>query len=186
MFYLHGGAGAVGILGVVEEGEELVIFPVRDGIELVGVALGAAHGEAEPHGAGGVDAIDDGLDAELFAVRSTLLVDEGVAVEGGGDELGFGGVGKEVAGELLDGEAVEREVVVEGLDDPIAVGPHVAATIDRVAVGVGIAGLVEPVPPPALAVVRAGEEAIDEARPGVGALVVDEGRRFLQESGGDR
>ena len=60
----HGAGVALGaveaVLGhVVEEGVELVILLLRDRVELVVVALGAADGQAEPDGAGGVDAVDD-------------------------------------------------------------------------------------------------------------------------------
>ena len=70
-------------------------------------------------------------------------------------------LGQQVAGELLDRELVERHVVVQGFDDPIAIGPHLALAVDRVAVAVGIAGLVEPVAAPAFAVVGGGEELFD-------------------------
>ena len=41
LFDLHrGGNGAVGIFGVVEEGEEFVILPVCNRIELVRVGIG--------------------------------------------------------------------------------------------------------------------------------------------------
>ena len=47
------------------------------------------------------------------------------------------------------------------------------------AVGVGIAGGVEPVPSPALAVVRAGQEPVDQLLVGVGASVGEEGVDLL-------
>ena len=60
-----------------------------------------------------------------------------------------------VAGELLEDEAVERLVGVEGADDVVAIAPGVGPRfVELVAVGVGVAGEVEPVPAPALAVVR--------------------------------
>ncbi len=77
-------------------------------------------------------------------------------------------LGQQVAGELLDREPVERQVAVEGVDDPVAVLPDRARGVDAVAVGVGVAGQVEPVPRPALAVVRRGEQAVDEPLVGVG------------------
>lgn len=179
MFDLHRGAGAVGIFGVVEEGEEFVILTVCDGIELVRVALGATHSEAKPNRAGSVDAVDDRLDAELFAVRSALLVDESVSVKGGGNELAFAAVRKKVTGQLFDGELIEGKIVVECLDDPVAVRPHITAAIDRIAVGVGVASLVEPVPTPTLAIVRACEESVYKESPCVGTFVVDEGGCFF-------
>ena len=85
------GAAVVDVAGVVEEGEQLVVLAVLDGVEFVRVALAAADGEAEPDRAGGVDAIDDGFVAELLLVGAAFFVDERVAVEGGGDALALGG-----------------------------------------------------------------------------------------------
>jgi hypothetical protein len=68
---------------------------------------GAGQGQAEQGGAGGVDAVDHGLDAELLRVDAALLVDLGVAVEAGGDALGRGWRGEEIAGQLFDHKLVE-------------------------------------------------------------------------------
>ena len=46
-----GGEFEVGLVAVVEEGEELVVLLLRDRVVLVVVALGAADGQAEPDGA---------------------------------------------------------------------------------------------------------------------------------------
>ena len=154
-----------------------------DGIEFVVVALGAADGEAEPDGAGGGDAIEDAVDAELFFVDAAFLVDLGVAMEAGGDFLAFGGVGQEVAGELLDGELVEGHVGVEGVDDPVAEFPDLAGGVDGIAVAVGVAGLVEPPAAPAFAVVGALEEAVDEFGVGLVGGVGEEGGDFFRGRG---
>ena len=69
-----------------------------------------------------------------------------------------------VAGELFEDEAVEGPVVVESADDVIAIAPgrraHVVGVEDPL--GVGVAREVEPVPRPALAIVRRLEEPIKE------------------------
>ena len=77
--------------------------------------------------------------------------------------------GKEVAGELHLHELVVGKVVVDLLDDPVAVDPgaverHVAATagVETADVVVAVAGDVEPVAAPALAVGGRGEEAVDD------------------------
>ena len=69
--------------------------------------------------------------------------------------------GQQIAGELLDGEAVERHVVVEGRDDPVAIEPHLPFVVEVQAVRVGVAGDVEPVAGHLLAVMLRGEIAID-------------------------
>ena len=72
------------------------------------------------------------------------------------------GARQEVAGDLVDHEAVERLVAVEGGDDPVAPGPHGPGEVVLKAVGVGVAGAVEPVHRHPLAVVRRGEQAVDQ------------------------
>jgi hypothetical protein len=46
------------------------------------------------------------------------------------------GRGKEIAGDLLDRELVEGLVLVEGGDDPVAIGPDVAEVVEVEPVGV--------------------------------------------------
>ena len=71
-------------------------------------------------------------------------------------------VGQQVAGELLDREPVERQVAVEGADDPVAIGPHLAEVVEVIAVGVGVAGGVEPVAGAVLAPAGRGEQPVDQ------------------------
>ena len=84
-------------------------------------------------------------------------------VEGGGEFLVAGGTGEEVAGELLDDELIDGEVVVEGFDDPIAVGPGIGFDIGLVAEGIGVAGDIEPRRGHAFAEAGRGEQAIDDS-----------------------
>ena len=170
----------------VEEGEELVELLLRDRIVLVAVAARAAHGQAHPGGGRGFDAVDHVFDQILFGNRAALEVDHVVAIETGGDLVVRGGVGQQVAGELLDREAVERHVVVEGADHPVAPGPHVAMAVDVIAVGVGVAGEVEPLHGHALAVVRRGEQAVDLLLVGVGRFVGEEGVDFVRSRAAGR
>ena len=174
-----GGTGVISVLAVVEKPQQAVVVLVRDGIEFVCVTLRATDGEPEPHGAGGVDAVHRRLDAKLLRVGTALLVDQRVAVEGAGDELRLLRVGQEVAGDLLGGEPVERQVVVERLDHPIAVRPHLPFAVDRITVRVRVARTVEPVPPPALAVVVASEQPVDALFVGLRTRVRNEGGDLL-------
>ena len=69
-----------------------------------------------------------------------------------------------IGGELGDDELVERPIGVEAGDDPIAIGVGmlvVAVFFEDVALGVGVAGDVEPVAGPAFAEARRGEQPID-------------------------
>ena len=96
-------------------------------------------------------------------------------MEAGGDDVVGRGAGEEIAGDLASREGVERQVVVEGPDHPIAIRPDPPFAVFLIAVGVGIAGQIEPSPRPAFAVARAREQPIDEFFIGIGGSVGDEG-----------
>ena len=84
-------------------------------------------------------------------------------------------LGQQVAGQLLDRELVERQVAVEGVDDPVAPRPHAAQAVDVVAVRVGVAGRVEPGHGHPLAVARRLQQRVDALLVGVGRRVGEEG-----------
>ena len=52
----------------------------------------------------------------------------------------------------------KRQVAVERLDDPVAIGPHLAVVVEVQAVRVGVARGIEPVAGAMLALVRRGHE----------------------------
>lgn len=82
-------------------------------------------------------------------------------MEAGGDELFARGGWIEIAGELGDGELIEWHIVVEGLDGPISPVPHGSGWITLVAVGVGIAGCLQPFPDHSFSVVGGLKKLID-------------------------
>ena len=139
------------------------------------VADGAAGGHAEKDLAEGFRAVA-GVEDFVFLVDDAAFVGRDIAaVEAGGDFLFERGAGQQIAGELLDRELVEGHVLVEGFDDPIAIGPDFAEVVEVDAVGVGVAGDVEPVAAAVLAPLLGVHEAIDEVFIGLGVFVVDEG-----------
>ena len=72
-------------------------------------------------------------------------------------------------------EPVVRDVGVEGVDDVVAIEVRLGDRIvGVVAGGVGVAGEVEPVASPALAVLGRGEQLVDQPREGIGPIVGDE------------
>ena len=82
---------------------------------------------------------------------------------------------KYIAGHLLAHEPGVRLVVVERLDEPVAVRPGVFADgILVVAVRLRIVGDVHPVPGPAFAVARTREQSVDQPLGRAGGVVVDE------------
>jgi len=126
------------------------------------VALGTLEGESQPGAGGGCHPVDGTFDAVLLLVSAALAVAESLAVESGGKLLPWGGLGQEVACELLSGELVKRHVVVDGLDDPVAPEPGIGAGVVLfISVAIRIARLVEPVASPSFAEMRRSEEAVD-------------------------
>ena len=150
----------VGVGGLIEELHELIEFLVLDRIIRVGVALHAAEADAHPCLPSGAHAVDDGGDAELLIIGAALAVDLGEAAESGGDLLVERRVRDQIAGDLFDGELVEWQVAVEGVDEPIAVFPDLAAAIVGVARAIGVAGEVHPDGGPALAEMRRCEQPV--------------------------
>jgi hypothetical protein len=84
-------------------------------------------------------------------------------VEAAGDQLVLSRIGQHVARDLFDRELIERHVLVERVDDPVAVLPHDARQVLFVALRIGVAREIEPGTRPALAVVGRGEQAIDQS-----------------------
>ncbi len=79
-------------------------------VELVVVALAAAEREAEHRFAERFHAVDVVVGEVLFGDRAAFVRVHVVALEAGGDELGFGAVRQQVAGELVAEELVVRQV----------------------------------------------------------------------------
>ena len=150
-------------VAIVEEREELIVLLLRDGIVFVRMTLGAADGQPQPHAACRGNAIKNRLNPELLLIGPAFRVGECLAMEGRGQPLVGRRVREQIAGQLLEGEPIERHVGVDGLDHPIAITPGFAAWIVFfVAVGIGIAGHVEPMTPPPLAEMRRFEQPIDQ------------------------
>ena len=133
---------------VVEVGEGSIELLLAEGVVLVIVAAGAAQGQAQPDGGGGLHPVHHVLDGKLVCDDAALAVAPVVAIEAGGDPLFQGGLGEHVPGQLLHGEAIEGHVGVEGLDHPIPPAPHGPFPVRLVAVAVRIARRIQPCPGP--------------------------------------
>ena len=72
---------------VVKEREHPVVVLLADRVELVVVAAGAFHRQAEQGGACGADAVGDVFDAILLVDDAAFAVDDVVTVEGRGEAL---------------------------------------------------------------------------------------------------
>ena len=104
-----------------------------------------------------------------------LVVPRAQADEAGRDHAAVGAVRQLIARKLLRDKPIVRQIVIEGVDDPIAVPPRAGLfLVAFVATGVGIADDIEPIPRPVLAVERRCEQSIDESRVGIRGGIVRE------------
>ena len=139
------------------------------------VALGAAHGRAKPGDGHGAHAVA-GVLGQVFARLSAPFPSHHVqAIEAGRDQLLGRRVRQQVAGELLDGELVERFVAVERVDDVIAVRENALALIAVVSDRVGEPCQIEPGNGHSFTVMGRLEQPIDHALVGAGIGVPLEG-----------
>jgi len=165
---------ALPVEGRLEDRPQAVVVGLGDGVVAVVVALGAMDGEPKQRRRDDLDRVGDDLVAGQL--RLGRAVARGVrchaqepgghqAVEVAARQVGGDGRQQLVAGQLLGDELVEGPVVVEGADDVVAIAPGPRALgigLDS-AVGVGVAGDVEPVAPPALTVGRRGQQPVHQA-----------------------
>src|SRR5205814_9054363 len=127
-----------------------------------------------------VDTVHHRLNAELLRVNATFLIDLGVAMETSGNLLPDGRLRKQIAGELPDGKLVERQVLIERADYPVAVLPNRTRRVDGIAVRVRVTGRVQPPSAPAFAVMGRGQQLVHQPLVSVRTQVVDELVRFLR------
>src|SRR5260370_18482749 len=117
------------------------------------MTLGATYCEAQPHRAHSGSPVDQVFEPELCVINTALAIRQSIAVKSSGNFLFGSSVGKLVAGDLLDGEAVKGHVAVEGFDHPLAITPGVRARpVFLVPVGIGVACFIYPLPRPLFSV----------------------------------
>ena len=143
------------------------------------VALGALKRRAEPDRSGGVHAIDHLIEAAFLRFGARLDVGRGAAVEAGGDAGRLAGVGQEISRDLGNRKRVERHVGIQRGDHPVTIGPQRSQIVALVAVGIGIAGQIEPHAGPADAKLLAGKQPVDQPLVGIRRGVAEEGRHSL-------
>ena len=162
----HVGGGVREALRAREDPDHGVVVPRRDRIELVIVAARAGYGQAE-------EALRD--DVQLLVVDvvehlGLVLLGEGLGPEREQARrhdpaaVRHGAVVRreKISRDLLLDETIVGEVLVEGRDHVVTVAPRVGVAVVLVVAGrVRVAGHVEPVSSPALAVARGGEEPLD-------------------------
>ena len=89
-------------------------------------------------------------------------------METGRHKLFKRGCGKQVSGKLFDRELIKRQILVQGMNDPVSVLPDGAWLIAGEAIGIGITGRVEPVTSPAFSIMRGSQQAVDQSLERIG------------------
>ena len=156
---------------LVEECVERVVLAMRERVVLVRVTLGASPSHPHPRLASGGNAILDRGDTVFLVVRSAFGVVHGVAMEAGGDEFFVRGLAEQVPGELENGEAVERHVLVQRFDDPVPIRPDGPEGVLLVAHGIRVAGKVKPHACPTLAEGAGIQQSIHQGFVSIGRSV---------------
>ena len=176
------------VVDVGEEGPEAIKIGGRVGVVFVVVALRAAHRGAHPrarHAANPVGLVDRPV---FLRLQTTFVrrLQEPVVGTRQHRILGMLALARadEVAGQLQLREPVERHVVEERLDHPVAIGRDAVGLVAVVADGVGVADDVEPPGRQPLGVPGRDEQAIDQplvaVGPDVGEILLDLGGRRRQ------
>ena len=187
------GGGIDGHLARAGGGEDAVEgceVGLADGVELMVVATGAGHREAQERLADHVDLVVHVADLLVDGVDRLIAMFDHAEVAGAYGRLielfrfvearGL----QQVAGELFADELVVRDVGIEGADEVIAVAPSLwDGGIAFAAVRVGVADEVHPVTGEVFAVARRGQQAVDDFGEGFRRLVGFE-RGDLRGGGG--
>ncbi len=169
----------VGLVRIIEERKHAVVVFVLDGIELVRVALRALDRDAKHALADRFHAVEKRLHSELLGIDAAFFVEHGVAKKAGGDAIVLRCAGQQVARDLANDKLIIGQVAIHGVDHPVAVEPDLAGLVFFKAVGIGVAGGVQPDAGPSFAVMRRGEQAVDLFLICLRAVVVDEGIDFF-------
>ena len=124
------------------------------------MALSTSDCESQPDRARGSNAIEDAVDSELLRINTAFLIDLSVAMKAGRNTLIIGGFRQEVARQLFDRKLIERHIAIQGIHNPVTVLPDLSWSIDRIAIAVRIASLIQPPASPAFSVSRTLQKPI--------------------------
>ena len=155
-----------------------VVILLQNGIELVIVAAGTPHGQADEGSAGGVDHVSQFI-LTLHRVEHRVAFDDVIGSRH--EESGRRVCTEGIAGELLPDKPVVRLVRVECIHDPIAVVIGcLTLTIRFEAIGVRIPHHIHPMAGPAFAIAGTGQNGVHKARVGIRTWIIYKRIRFLR------
>jgi hypothetical protein len=175
--------GSFKIFRAGEDAGQRVVVLGRNRVELVVVAAGTRDGQPQKTPREGVDPVIQLIGLCLGSTAGVGVVDGAEGEEAEGRHAGhFVLLPQQVSGNLLADELGVGLVRVERANHPVP--KPIAAGIHPGRKGVGlvlrIAGDVEPVAAPALAVAGTRQQLVDEPLVSVGGFVCEEAARFFE------
>ena len=140
---------------------------MQNGVSLVCMAPGA--GDRHSHHVSG-DHVNDRI--QIIELRQLdvgrLVIPDSESIKTGGDQRFQIPVFDFVASQLVDEEVIDRLVLVDRIDYPVAISPcRWFGSVPFVSVGVGISNRIEPVAGPLHTVLWRGEVSINHLLVGV-------------------
>ena len=168
---------------VVEDRKKLIELLLPDGVEFVVVADRATHGQTQPDRGSGFHPVHRVTRLKLLVNRSAFAGADVAAIEPRSDQLIPRGMRQEIAGQLVDGELVERKVLIERLHHPVAIRPNRPFVVQMQPVRIAVARRIEPVARHLLAVARRLQKTVHDAFVGSGLLIGEEIIDFLERRG---
>ena len=153
----------INITRVIEERCKLIVLFVTKRIVGMAVALHAAERHALPRLPGGVHPVDHGGNAEFLIVRAPLFIGLRDPMSRGGHIVFNSGLRQQIAGDLLDGKLIERQIRIQRGDDPVAKLPDRTTSVCSQAARIGVTHLIQPDTRPAFSEGGRSQQAIDHA-----------------------
>ena len=180
-------AQAVERLRAAQDAGQRIVISRRHRIELVVVAARAGDGQPEERPPDDFNLLVNHVHAEQLALGLLqCLRAQRQKARGHDPRVPLRSRARQqITGNLLPDELVVRQVEVERADDPVAVTPRVVpGHVAGLAVGLGVARQVQPVPAPAFAEVRGSEQFVHQNGDGGSVLAgggagPDKGLNFL-------
>ncbi len=166
-----------------EKRPQAVIIRPQDRIKLVIVAAGAPHAQPKKRIGCHVRHVDQHLVPLLFDIALVVFVKPRSQITRGHDHIRI--VRSQlIAGQLLDDKPIIGLIAVKRPDHIIAIGPGVGPIgILLEPIRLGIPNQIKPMPAPSFAIVRAGQQPVDQSLIGVGPRILDERPNLARRRG---
>ena len=166
--------------GSHEDAGQCVVVPLGDRVELVIVAARAGNRHSKERLGKGIDLVVDHFLVNAIELHAVSMAVFSHVIEHGTDqafvETGLqtdSRVCEEIARDLLADQLIESDVLIESTGKVVPVFPRTfRGNVPLVAVGIGIADDIHPMPGKPFAEVGRGEEIVDKLGKGILAVAI--------------